>query len=181
MTHIIIINGHPRAGKDTFIGFMEKHLRAHDIGCRSFSSIDPVRDMLGAYGFDLSQKTEADRKLLAVVGSAVEEHSNWRTEQCIAEALSAHIHTRGNTVVFLHIREPENIAKVRSWVEQEGSVLGISIATVFLRSDRSEKVKSNSADGGVGDMAYDHYVTNHGSLLDLDNTAAAFLRDIGVL
>lgn len=176
MTHIIIVNGPPRTGKDTFIEILTSMLRAKNIAVDAFSSIDPVRDMLTAAGFDLSKKTETDRKLLAVVGAAVEEHSSWRMRQCIDRIcdFAFSVANPADSVMFLHIREPANIATIRQWASATYGVH--TCCTVFIESIRAEKVISNSSDAGVKDMGYDYTVPNNGSLADLLDTTMIFAK-----
>lgn len=175
MTHIIIVNGKPRAGKDTFISHLTTILRRRSIHVDAFSSIDPVRDMLTAAGFDLRWKTEADRRLLAVVGQAVEDHSQWRTHQCLVRIndFAFSIHDASRSVMFLHIREPKNIDTIKAASAQFYPCL-----TVFLESDRAENVTSNTADAGVADMIYDHTFQNNGTIEDLYLVAEAFVTQL---
>lgn len=170
MTHVIIVNGKPRAGKDTFVEMVTAMLRSQGTPTESFSSIDPVRNLLSAAGFDLSQKTEADRKLLAVVGSAVEEHSTWRTRQCL-EAIEEFrfAHSRPG-LFFLHMREPKNIEAIRNGLRG-----GARLTTVIVDNDRVPFIISNDADRAVFEMQYDYLIPNHGALVDLQYEARLFL------
>lgn len=180
MTHVIVVNGPPRAGKDTLIGFMGQHLNDARIQWEEFSSIDPVKEMLTKAGFYLTKKTEADRKLLAVVGEAVEEHSQWRTQQCLEKIADFDSTYNNEGVVFLHIREPENIKRVRDALNMAGAT-GIKFRTVFLSSSRAENVTSNEADRRVAEMEYNRYALNDGSLDELNEKARFLLIDMGVL
>lgn len=175
MTKVVIVNGRPRAGKDTFIDMVSMFARNGGKTVRSFSSIDPVRDMLRQAGFNLDRKTPKDRKLLAIVGDAVQEHSFWRTDQCIEAIVKLHREAQGRGVMLLHIREPKNIGIIRQWCE---SGLFVSVSTVFIDSDRAETVASNAADAEVEDMEYDVRITNHGTLEDLNTKALAFCNHV---
>lgn len=170
---VVVVNGEPRAGKDTFINNVSAMLRSRRVPVDSFSSIDPVREMLQGAGFDLDAKTEADRKLLAVIGDAVQEHSNWRTNKCIEQIDWFRWNNHRKGVFFLHIREPKNIALV-----QAGLAQGISMITVFIESTRSHKIMSNAADAGVRNMKYHHVIQNNGTLGDFSNAAARFVSDV---
>lgn len=170
--HVIIVNGPPRAGKDTLIRFMKSILPC---ASAEFSSIDPVREMLGR-AVDLSQKTEADRKLLATVGDALEEHSFFRTHACM-EAAGLFFAARYYGVFFCHIREPRHIIRLkRAWKLQ-----GIAVTTVLLQSTRAEMITSNPADAGVFGMKYDVELRNDGAPDDLEATARSFLVDLGII
>lgn len=181
MTRVFIVNGKPRAGKDGLIGFMQEHLRAAGVPTVAFSSIDPVRDLLSGAGFDVSAKTEADRKLLADVGSAVEEHSNWRTNRCIDEIVDFYCGAGQNGVFFLHMREPKNIETMRAWIMDKGLKQAITMTTIKLRSYRAEGISSNTADASVDQMVYDYTLSNDWTLDYLRDVAKLFLKEIGVL
>lgn len=176
MTHVIVVNGLPRAGKDTFIGMVTESLQSKGLPVIAFSSIDPVRDMLTKAGFDLSGKTEADRRLLSLVGEAVEEHSRWRTMRCIDLIELFSVQFGGLGVLFLHIREPKNIEIVRSMCDFLFN--RVKFITVYLDSIRAETITSNASDAGVLEMQYDRKIFNNGSLADLRKGAALFADEI---
>ncbi len=174
----IIVNGFARVGKDSFVAACRSHLEANGVAVREFSSIDPVRDLLGRAGIDLSAKTEADRKLLADVGAALEEHCNWRTDRCldfvadICQTPQSRSH-----VVFMHIREPENIRKVIVDIQQRN--LG-DVLTALLRGPR-EVCAANVADRAVLRMKYDNVLYNNGTLDDLHVLAGSYLAKKGLI
>lgn len=172
MKHVIIVNGPPRSGKDTFINICRQIL---PIKTCEFSSIDPVRDVVQQI-IDVSKKTEADRKLLATMGDALEEHSRFRTNACLARSYKFfNLNPAG--VFFCHVREPAIIERLKlTWVTH-----GISMHSVLLDSSRAERVTGNPADAGVFQMQYDHSLRNDGSIDDLWDTARAFLVDLHLL
>ena len=174
MRGLIFVNGQPRAGKDTTIGFLRQSLRRHGILSDEFSSIEPVREMLEKAGFDLSQKTEADRKLLSVIGDATEEHSAFRTSHCIfrTNLLFDRAQAEGmGAIMFLHTREPKTIEKLRMTAGD------IPSATVFVKSDRAV-LANNPSDAGVFDMEYDFTIENNGTLDDLQGQCAKLARHL---
>ena len=172
----IIVNGFARAGKDSFVDACIDHLETNQIRCEAFSSIDPVRWLLqNDAGLDLSAKTPADRKLLADVGAALEQHSNWRTNRCLDFIKDFDL--GGDDVVFLHIREPENIAKVIGGIIDGG--LGNN-HTLLLRSPR-EIMPDNVADNAVLGMIYDDTLHNDGDLDALSILAGHYLARKGLI
>lgn len=170
MKTVIVVNGPPRAGKDTAIRFMRNILQ-NDLAMETheYSSIDPVKMMLRDY-VDLNAKTEADRRLLSVVGDALEEHSAYRTNQCMWQIETFFEGTEG--VFFLHIREPVLIARLRGRCQSAG----IKFVTVLLDSVRAEAVTSNPSDAGVRDYHYDVYLRNDGTTVDLLRTCRDFIK-----
>lgn len=169
MKTVIAINGKPRAGKDTAVKLMRDILDHNDVPSTAFSSIDPVKAMLRDY-VDLRAKSEKDRKLLAVVGDALEEHSDFRTSASVFRIEEFFEH-EGGGVFFLHMREPDLILKVKEACE----LRGIRFIRIYLESDRAEDVTSNAADAGVVNGEYDHTLRNNSSI------AALSLRCRGAL
>lgn len=173
MKTVIFVNGAPRAGKDTVIEFMQQHLDARNLPSGSFSSIDPVRAMLNRIGMNTSGKTEADRKLLATIGDALEEHSKRRSSWCVWNAVDF-FSENGFGVFFLHVREPLLIQRITAAL----APLGITCLTVFVDGARAEYVFSNPADAGVADMVYDHTLLNNGTLEDLRAEVVLLLKSV---
>ena len=159
MKTIIAINGKPRAGKDSAVEFMQAILRDYDMLSEAFSSIQPVKDLL-APEVDLSAKTPADRKLLSIVGDALQGHSQFRTNA----ALSRMLVMPDNGVFFLHIREPDLIELLR----RECLSFGWRFERVFVESNRAEDVQNNPSDANVATGEYDHRLYNNSTLAELD-------------
>lgn len=175
---VFIVNGAPRAGKDSLIQAMKDLLFDQQITASAFSSIDPIRNMLTELGIDVSKKTPQDRKLLADMGTLLEEHCSYRFIACISHIahVSAFPHTSGKApYVFLHIREPEIIDKIRMVL----SLFRIPVWRIQVQSNRAE-VPTNSIDAGTGDMTYDYIVKNNGTLQDLEREAKALLNMVSM-
>lgn len=161
MIKVYVVNGEPRSGKDTFIDFMMLILNDAGVPVSQFSSIDPVRGMLNDLDtVDISGKSPEDRKLLSVVGEALQEHSSFKTGMSFnhISAFSRSIPDEETGVFFLHMREPDLIERMKS-----GLLPDKSLTTIKVVSKRSESVKNNSSDAGVHDMVYDLIVENNGS------------------
>ena len=172
-TTVFIVNGKPLAGKDTLIDFMYEHLESIGIPVRAFSSIDPVRDVLINMHIDVSLKTDRDRKLLSVVGDAVEEHSCYRTDKCKMHIIWVNdtFKKHPTKVAFLHIREPHLIEKIIKDLSQET----VKFVKVMVESNRSKNVTSNKSDAGVDAMEYDVLVNNDEDLNSLHDKALRLL------
>jgi hypothetical protein len=173
---VVVINGHPRSGKDTAVEFMMSALNDLDIFAWAMSSIDPVKELLLPVT-DGSAKTEQDRKLWAVVGRAVEEHSSWRTSQVVQYA-AGRFRDAGvsDAVVFVHMREPDLIAKLQGMLAQHMPEAGFM--TIFVDKPDAKPVTSNAADAGVEDMTYNRCLFNAGTLDDLRRAAAVMAGEL---
>ena len=172
MKYVIIVNGPPRAGKDTTVHLMRAALPVPSV---AFSSIEPVKAMLERY-VDLSRKTPADRKLLATVGDALQEHSEFRTEACLRES-DHFFHRHRAGAFFCHIREPHLIRMLRkSWIAR-----GRRVATVYVDGKRAETNFSNDTDRRTGEMQYDFTLRNDGTIEQLNDLCRQVLSEIELI
>lgn len=167
---VFIINGYPRAGKDTLAEFMDKAFTRLGYACSHYSSIDPVRNTLTAMGIDVSAKTAADRKLLATIGAEVEKHSHFRSKGCV-DAVQRAFLTTPSPVVFMMIREPEIIERVKRMLEDRGHL----VFRILMHSHYAE-IPTNPTDRMVMSMNYDILVSNHGTLQHLAQEAQALVN-----
>jgi hypothetical protein len=178
-TFVVMLNGPPRAGKDTLIDLAKDLFKNDSTLVLSYSSIDPVKDMLKKAGLDLSKKTLADRKLLSVVGDALEEHSSLRTAGVIHHVrMHANRPTMCTFLLFIHMREPVLIKRVCSQLKK---MEGVEYTTLLMDSIRAENVVSNVSDLGVFNMTYDDTVRNDGTLDDLKENLCQFLDKYALL
>ena len=175
--HLIFINGDPRSGKDTVSVMLCGSFSHLGLNASTFTSIEPVRQMLSRAGFQLEGKTEADRRLLSEVGDSVERHSGFRSRACVKRFQDAVVyanlnHSRGmkqtdRAALILHTREPATIHKV-AWALRNEDV---RMTTLFV-TGRGQRITSNPSDAGVRDMEYDIMLPNAGSLDDLRKACA---------
>lgn len=173
MRTVIIVNGKPRAGKDSTVEAMTAHLQAAGIQVRAFSSIDPVRDMLASAGVDVTKKTPEDRALLAEIGDSLEKHSHWRSAKCRNEIrrFFATLYSDEAAVMFLHVREPAIINRIIM-----GAGTAYRVLTVLVQSPRAENVTSNAADMNVDRIMYDTVIYNDSTLEVLNKLSLECLR-----
>ncbi|AEG53141.1 hypothetical protein [Sinorhizobium meliloti] len=173
MKTVIVVNGKPRAGKDTSIEFMKQACAREELETHEFSSIDPVRSALHSLGIDTTAKTENDRAALSEIGDTLERYYSFRTEKCTVQINVAF--AAGVDVFFLHMREPaliEKLAAMTPW----------PVRKVYIDADRAENVTSNASDTGTWrERFYDHVIRNNGTLDDLRQECSKFLLEIGVL
>lgn len=160
----IVINGHPRSGKDTVCQIVIQRLQAYGWRGHSISSVDPIRDMFRGLGLPVDRKTPAERDLLAEVQSALNRYDWWAIKEC-ARMVRARFcdESRRSILCFVHIREPEAIQKFRELMTEQG----IEIYTLFVDRKDAERVSSNAADARVENMTYDLTIDNNSTLHDL--------------
>ncbi|WP_266032695.1 hypothetical protein [Brucella intermedia] len=165
---VVFVNGRAGAGKDTAIAMMRGLLMAFGWVSDNYSSIDPVRELLARSNIDVSQKTDADRDLLAEIGTSLEMHSSYRTEG-VAKAFRNFTTGRsGHRIMFVSIREHKLMLKMKARLEEEGA----EVRTLFV--DRNVKhITSNSADAECPHPSwYEFVIDNNGTFVDLAGAVA---------
>lgn len=108
-TTIIVINGKGGVGKDWCINQLISKMGEELI--ENISSIDPIKKIASEYGYDDSKKTNKSRKFLSDLKAAFTEWNELpmvHTIRSVRDAINAE---RNKKVVFVHIREPEEIKK----------------------------------------------------------------------
>ena len=129
----IVINGAGGVGKDTLCELAAKHFKVLNI-----SSITPIKEIASLCGWDGTKDNKA-RKFLSDLKNICVEYNDYPTVW--AKARYDEFLSSDDEVFFVHIREPEEIAKRMS----------------------SEKY-GNVSDDGVENYSYDYYFVNEDTL-----------------
>lgn len=150
MKKIFIVNGKPRAGKDTFAELLGKYCRVF-----KYSSVDKVKQIAAKCGWDGS-KMDKDRRFLAELKRITTEYNDMSYDD-VAEKVAYFLKTDFFDVMLIDIREPEEI---------ERAIEGFGAEAIFIESKHAQTVVTNQSDKNVENFEYDHIVKNNGSLLD---------------
>lgn len=148
---VIVINGSGGVGKDTLCEMAAKRFKVENV-----SSITPIKEIAAMCGWN-GQKDDKSRKFLADLKRLSLEYNDyptlWATEK-YDEFLSSECE-----IMFVHIREPEEIAK---FVKSTGG----AAKTLLIRGGERMKrgAYGNAADDGVENYSYDYYFDNDGTL-----------------
>lgn len=152
---LIVVNGRPNSGKDTFISLVSNILESgYNITSKHMSSIDIIKDAGKLLGWD-GCKNSRDRKFL----SKLKELSIWYNNYPFTKVMDFYdLHSHRN-VVFTQVREVDEIMKLKD------SLVDMCL-TVLLRSNRSLPY-DNSSDFYCEEGEYDVVIDNNGSIEDL--------------
>ena len=165
---VIVINGYPTAGKDTFVYFCQKILG--EFRCRNLSTVDCIKKNARYFGY-LGEKTPEARRFLAKLKDITSEYNdfsyNYIKKQLnyIQDQESPHY----EIVVFIHCREPKEIDRYKT---------DFNAKTLFIQRDEVNKAQSNQADSDVENYSYDYIIDNNSSLEELKSKAKEFLLKI---
>lgn len=153
---IIIVNGYPESGKDTFVRHCWTRLTITDSRpVFEYDSVGKYKEVLKRYfGWDGIEKNAVIRSALAYMKTLDMELSDGPFND-FGKFVNA---TPDNAVIFTYIREPEEIQRLTD---------AGAISVLVHRGSADGKTYSNPADEDVGKFQYQHYILNIGSHDDL--------------
>lgn len=154
--YIVIINGTGGSGKDTFVEFVSKYNKVVNV-----SSVDKVKEIATLIGWE-GGKSEKDRKFLSDLKKLTTDYNEMPLNDMKEKAEK--FRNSDNEIMFLHIREPEEIKK---------AVDTFNALTLLIRREGHEIITSNYSDASVENYDYDYIIKNT-TLEDLEQQAKAF-------
>lgn len=166
---IFVINGSGGVGKDTFVELVSLELnnrlkKFHTV--INYSSVDKVKEIAREIGWN-GQKTEKDRKFLSDLKSLTKNYCDMPF-QSMKHKIEDFINNEEGHVLFLHIREPEEIKRIAD---------SFNATTVLIIRDSVTHITSNTSDKNVFDYHYDFVIENNGTIDDLRNKAKSFINE----
>ena len=158
----IVINGSGGVGKDTLCGMAAGHFRV-----RNVSSITPVKQIASTCGWN-GEKTDRARRFLSDLKNLLVAYNDY-PNRCALEEYRSFL-ASDDEILFVHIREPEEI---RKFVDGTG---GEAVTLLVRGGKRFRKRRGgygNDADDRVEQYHYDYVFYND---RPLDQTDAVFFR-----
>ena len=181
---VFIINGSGGVGKDTFVEFVEmiptfefidknenSTVWFKNLEIRNYSSVSKVKEIAKIIGWN-GEKTERDRKFLSDLKLLTTEYNDMPLNDMKKYTRSFMNSADINRILFLHIREPEEIAKAVNEFKE------YNVKTILVRRDSIKHITSNMADENVYNYNYDIVINNNSTLEELRKKAECFLADV---
>lgn len=160
---VLIVNGKPRAGKDTFAILLNKLQKVY-----KYSIIDKVKTIALDCGWK-GGKTEKDRKFLADLKQLTTIYSDMSYND-VAEKVEAFYNDDiKEKIMIIDMREPDDIIR---------AVCEFNAISIFIKNDNVPEITSNEADANVEDCWYDYYITNNGTIEEFEKIVKAFYYNI---
>lgn len=161
---VIIINGNGGVGKDTLCDLAAEAFKVTNI-----SSITPIKDIAAKYGWK-GEKDARSRKFLADLKKVFTEYNDLPTRYLVEEYRK--FLDSASQILFVHIREGEEIDKFKSKVETP-------CATLLVRRSHMEHARwGNEADDNVAGYAYDFQYDNDKPLPEAGPDFVRFLQEL---
>lgn len=169
---IFIINGSGGVGKDTFVELVKSQASKKRIEVGNYSSVTKVKKIAEIIGWN-GAKSEKDRKFLSDLKLLTTEYNNMPLNDMkkFIDNFMNLIKFDKARIAFLHIREPEEIARAISEFGEYNA------RAILVKRDSVKHITSNMADENVYNYNYDIIINNDGTEEDLREKAKGFLGD----
>lgn len=159
----IVINGSGGVGKDTLCDIAAKYFKV-----RNISTITPIKELARMADWD-GRKDDRSRKFLADLKELCVNYNDFPTNW--AKAQYENFLTTDEQILFVHIREPKEIAKYVKATDGKAKTLLIRGGSRMKKS-----VYGNAADDCVEEYFYDYYFDNDKSLEEAEINFAKLMR-----
>ena len=166
MKCVIVINGSGGCGKDTIVKYVASKMTYRSI--LNASSIDSIKKAAKALGW-IGNKTPKSRKFLYDLKQLSIQYNDNPTYQLIK-----HIKDNRADIYFFHIRESEEIDKIKNKLEGV-----IDVVTWIVR--RQEIDIGNPADDDVYGYWYDYHIDNSGKFSHTIKQVDEILREMEMI
>ena len=177
-TKVVIINGTPMAGKDTFVDLAIKYCNMDEsTNIFNLSSVALIKEMLAGFGWD-GRKTDDVREIISKIKQIWIDAQNGATMFLINNIMNIHAqHQAEDNVIFCHIREPEEIDKLCRALNGF-DIIGIDVMTLFIIRNNIKATGTPIAADNLNvifNYHYDEIINNDGDLAQLEEKAIDFI------
>ena len=158
---IFIVNGKPRAGKDTFAMILNRYMDVY-----KYSAVTKVKEIATLCGWD-GQKEERDRKFLHELKMLTSEYSDMSHQDVVNEIKKYRNGEIEADVFVVDVREPEEIERL---AKEVGAI------TIFIENNNVPAITSNAADANVENYEYDFVIQNNGTMKEFEDEIKIFME-----
>ena len=158
---VFIVNGKPRAGKDTFAMILNRYMDVY-----KYSAVTKVKEIATLCGWD-GQKEERDRKFLHELKMLTSEYSDMSYQDVVNEIEKYRNGEIEADVFVVDVREPEEIERL---AKEVGAI------TVFIENNNVPAIMSNAADANVENYEYDFVIRNNGTMKEFEDEIKLFME-----
>ncbi len=173
---VIIVNGFPRSGKDTFCEFAEEKYRTIN-----YSTVDTTKRIALEMGWD-GEKTQRNRDMLSALKDFLTKWFDGPFLEMVdliegysafnEEMMDDKKYDMLYDFIFIHSREPEEIKRVVEFCE----LRDVDCRTLLIMREEVDGIShANHADANVQNMIYNIYLGNNGTLEDFRSNTHSLL------
>ena len=159
---VIVINGAGGVGKDTLCSFVARAYRV-----RNVSSVDPIKELARMAGWE-GDKSDKSRKMLSDLKMLFTRYN----DLCLRYITGQYRQFLDGEeqVMFVHIREPEEIARFVAVAPEHIRTL------LITNSTKEQRVYRNDSDDNVARYDYDAVYDNKYPLKETEGIFLNFFR-----
>lgn len=162
---VVIINGNGGVGKDTLCDFAKEVFTV-----RNISAITPIKEIASQHGWN-GEKDAKARKLLADLKAAFVAYNDLPFLY-IKEEYHSFLENEKEHIMFVHIREAEEIDKVKNYVTIP------CITLLITRDQKKDQCWGNPSDDNVACYEYDYQYSNDKALEEAKTDFTEFLKKV---
>lgn len=159
----IVINGTGGVGKDTLCDIASRYHKVVNS-----SAIDPIKDIAKNYGWN-GEKDEKSRKFLSDLKQLFINYNDLPLNYLLGECEK--FIDSDNEILFVHIREPEEIKKFQRRCP-------IDCTTLLIRRNDTKMQWNNQSDDNVEKFHYEFYYNNDKPLSEVEEDFMRFFDTI---
>lgn len=172
--NIIIINGGPGVGKDTFATLCQTAASKVNCDVYQVSTVDHVRQLVKIFGLD-STKTPEMRKMMSDAKDFLDSFGDTSTSY-VCDQIDKIDERDASAIVFIHCREPKKIVDLQTVCKMRYNVHARTLL-IKRNIERTELNRiSNHADANVEDFQYDSVIDNYGDMQVFQQQADYFMK-----
>lgn len=163
---VFIVNGKPRAGKDTFAEILNRYMVVY-----KYSAVTKVKEIAKQCGWT-GAKEEKDRKFLHELKMLTSAYSDLPYQDVLDKIEKYRSGEILADVFIVDVREPEEIERLRKATD------GI---TIYIENENVPAITSNEADANVANYEYDFTIFNNGTIEEFEDNIMNFMEFLMML
>ena len=163
---VFIVNGKPRAGKDTFAEILNRYMVVY-----KYSAVTKVKEIAKQCGWD-GKKEERDRKFLHELKMLTSEYSDLPYRDVLDKIEKYRSGEILADVFIVDVREPEEIERLQKATDA---------ITIYIENENVPAITSNEADANVANYEYDFAIFNNGTIEEFEDNIMIFMEFLMML
>ena len=148
---VVVINGYPRSGKDTFVDIAETKYNVI-----RHSTVDNVKEFATLMGWN-GRKDSDSRQMLSNQKEFYIEHFDGVFNDVVDIIIKSDLDNK--EFVFIFSREPEEIQRIKDYCNNV-----IPFSAILIERNVSEKDHTSHSDMNVEQFNYDYTISNNASI-----------------